>query len=207
MVQLELRELLEEKAGVLLLVAGGCLSVQIAATRLPDFVGFTLRGSLPEWAGFVFTTGLLGFVGIGLPFVALSGLYYRLTSETPRLAVAGGALMALTPFLFLGGLLTVLIRPVPELPYLLWLSPLPYVVGTGSFGLAFLWKSGSVRFVGIPLLLFSGTWTLTYAVGLENGELPGWLPFVELLAVSLVAMGYLLYTSSTTRNNGVPAGS
>ncbi|WP_345409820.1 hypothetical protein [Haladaptatus pallidirubidus] len=72
--------------------------------------------------------------------------------------------------------------------------------------LAFFWKDGSIRFVGVPLLGFSGTWTLLYAVGLKNRELPGGLPFVELLAVSLVTMGYLLYTSSNTHNNGTTAG-
>ncbi len=115
--------------------------------------------------------------------------------------------MALTPILYLVGLLTILIGPVPKLLYLLWLSPLPYVVGTAFFGLAFFWKDGSVRFVGVPLLLFSGRWTLLYAIGLKTGDVPGWFPSGELLAVSLVTMGYLLYTSSTTRDSGAPAGS
>lgn len=207
MINLGLRELLEEKTGALLLIAGGLLSIHIVIRALPDFVGFTVREGLPGWAGFLSPVALLGLVGVGLPFVALFGLYHRLTSETPRLAVAGVALMALTPILFLSGLLTALIGPIPTLPSLLWFSPLPYVAGVGSFGLAFLRKSGSVRFVGIPLLAFSGTWALVYAVGLKNGDLPGWVPFFELLAVSLVAMGYLLYRTSTTRDTGVPAGS
>ena len=207
MVQLELRELLEEKTGALLLIAGVFLSTQIVIRALPDFVGVTVQERLPRWVGFIFPTGLLGLIGLAIPFIALLGLYHRLTSETPRLAVVGGALMALTPLLFVSGLLTLLISSIPRLPYLLWLSPLPYIAGTGCFGLAFFWKDGSIRFVGIPLLVFSGTWTLLYAVGLKNGEVPGGLPFVELLAVSLVTMGYLLYTSSTTHHNGVPAGS
>lgn len=207
MIQSELRELLEKRTGALLLIAGGFLSTQLVVRELPEFVGPTVRDGLPGWAGFVLSAGLLGLVGLGLPFVALVGLYYRLTSETPRLAVAGGALMALTPVLFFGSLPLVLLRPISALRYLLWLSPLPYVIGVGCFGLAFLRRDGSTRFVGIPLLVFSGTWALTYAVGLEAGELPGWLPFVELLAVSLVAMGYLLSADSTTRNDGVPTGS
>ena len=205
MVQLELRQLLEEKTGALLLIAGGFLSIHIGVTALPNLVGFTAPERLPGWASFVFSTGVL--VGLGLPFIALVGLYYRLSSTTPRLAVVGGALMALTPTLFVGGLLTVFIRPLPDVPALLWFSPLPYIVGAGSFGLAFLWQKDSSRFVGIPLLVFSGTWMLTYAVGLKNGELPGWMPFIEVLAVSLVAMGYLLYTGPPIHNNGAPAGS
>lgn len=205
MVRLELRELLEERTGALLSIAGGFLLLQIAVETVPALVGFAVRERLTGWAGLVFSTGLLG-VGLGIPFVALFGLYHRLTAETPRLAGAGVALMALTPVLFLSGLLTVLVRPVPDSPYLLFLGPLPSVAGAGSFGLAFFRKDSSVRFVGVPLLVFSGTWTLTYAVGLENGELPGWLPFVELLAVSLVTMGYLLTAHSTT-NDPTPAGS
>ncbi|WP_327054151.1 hypothetical protein [Halomicrococcus gelatinilyticus] len=207
MVQLELRELLEEKTGALLLIAGGFLSIQIGVTTFPDIVGFTAPASLPGWTSFIFSTGLLGFIGFGLPFVALAGLYYRLSSTTPRLAVVGGALMALTPILFASGLLTVFVRPLPDVPALLWFSPLPYIVGAGSFGLAFLWQKDSSRFVGIPLLVFSGTWMLTYTVGLKNGQLPGWMPFIELLAVSLVAMGYLLHTSPPSHDNGALAGS
>ena len=207
MVQLKLRELLEEKTGVLLLIAGGSLLIQALVRNLSDFVGFTIQERLPEWAGLIPPTELIGLVGIAIPFIALLGLYHRLTSKTPRLAVLGGALMALTPILFLSGLLTILIRPLPELPYLLWLSPLPYIVGIGSFGLAFFWKDGSIRFVGIPLLVFSGTWALIYIVGLKNGEIPEQLPFVELLTASLVTMGYLLSTSSVTHNNSASAGS
>ena len=150
---------------------------------------------------------MIGLIGRAIPVIALFGLYHRLTSETPRLAAVGGTLMALTPVLFVSGLLTILIQPLPELPYLLFLSPLPYIAGAGSFGLAFFWKDGPIRFVGIPLLGFSGTWILLYAVGLKNGELSGGLPSTELLAVSLVTMGYLLYTNSSTHNNSAPAGS
>lgn len=207
MFQLEIRELLEEKTGSLLLIAGGFLLVDLAVRNLLDVVGFTAHEGLPEWIGFVFSSGIISFVGLGLPFVALFGLYYRLTSETPRLAAVGGALMVFTPFLFVGGLLTMLIRPLPDLPNLLFLSPLPYVAGVGSFGLAFFRKDGSIRFVGVPLLGFSGTWTLVYAVGLQNGGVPEPFPFVELLAVSLVAMGYLLHGSSANRTNGTPTGS
>ncbi|UPV76588.1 hypothetical protein M0R89_18825 (plasmid) [Halorussus limi] len=205
--RLELRELLEEKTGTLLLVAGGFLIIQIVAPAFPDFAGFASGERLPGWAGFIFAAVHPGVVGRVLPFIALLGLYHRLTSETPRLAVMGGTLMALTPILYLTGLLTLLLRPVPEFPYLLWLSPLAYMVGTAFFGLAFLWKDGSIRFVGIPLLLFSGRWTLLYAVGLKTGEVPGWFPSGELLAVSVVTMGYLLYTDSATRDNGTLAGS
>lgn len=207
MIRSELRELLEEKTGALLLIAGGFLLLQILVRTLPDFVGFTVHEGLPEWTGFVFSAGLLGLVGTAIPFVALPGLYHRLSSETPRLAVAGGALMALTPVLYLAGLLTILIRPVPKLLYLLWLSPLPYIAGTAFFGLAFFWKDGSVRFVGVPILLFSGRWTLLYAIGLKNGDVPEWFPSGELLAISLVTMGYLLYTTSTTHDSGTLAGS
>lgn len=207
MIRFELRELLEEKTGSLLLIAGGCLIIQIVASTFPNFAGFTPPERLPEWAGFIFSAVLPGVIGRVLPFIALVGLYNRLTSETPRLATVGGALMALTPILYLTGLLSVLIRPVPRVPYLLWLSPLPYILGTAFFGLAFFWKDGPIRFAGIPLLLFSGTWTLVYAIGLKNGEVPGWVPSSELLAASLVAMGYLLYTSSTTHDKGAPAGS
>ena len=207
MIRAELRELLGERAGALLLIAGGVLSIQIVLRELPELVGPTIREGLPGWGSFVLSGGLFGLVGLGLPFVALGGLYYRLRSETPRLAVAGGALMALTPCLFFGGLLLVVLRPRPEFRYLLWLSPLSYVVGVGTFGVAFLRTDGSTRFVGIPLLVFSGTWALTYAVGLRAGDLPGWFPFVELLAVSLVATGYLLYADSTASTSGVPAGS
>ncbi|WP_276299297.1 hypothetical protein [Halorussus lipolyticus] len=205
MVRLELRELLEEKTGALLLIAGGFLLFQTMVRTLPDFVGFAVSERLPEWAGFIFSAALPDLIGLAIPFIALFGLYHRLTSETPRLAVVGVALMALTPTFFVSGLLTLLIRPLPELPYLLWLSPLPYMLGTGCFGLAFFWKNGSIRFVGIPLLVFSGTWILLYAVSLKNGEVPDWLPTVELLAMSLVTMGYLLSTDSATRHEGTPA--
>lgn len=207
MVHLELRKLLEEKTGILLLIAGGFLLIEMMIKILPDLLGFTVREKLPGWFGLIFPSGLLGLIGLAIPFIALLGLYHRLTSETPRLAVVGGTLMALTPLLFLSGLLTMLIQPLPELPNLLWLSPLPYIVGAGSFGLAFFWKDGSIRFVGVPLLGFSGTWTLLYAVGLKNGGVPEQLPFVELLAISLVAMGYLLHSSSTTHTNGSPTSS
>ena len=200
----ELRELIEEKTDILLLIAGGFLLIRTILNVFPNYIGFSLQKILPGWVEFVISAGT--YVGLGIPFIALLGLCHRLTSETPRLAAAGGALMALTPALFLSGLLTILVRPLPDLLYLLWLSPLPYILGTGSFGLAFLWKNGSVRFVGIPLLVFSGTWALTYAIGLKNGGLPRRFPFVELLAVSLVAMGYLLYASSNTPNSGAPAG-
>lgn len=205
MIHSELRELLEEKAGVLLLIAGGLLLIQIAAPAFPDFTEFTSTERLPGWAGLVSTALSPGVIGRALPFVALFGLYHRLTAETPRLAVGGVALMALTPLLLLGGFLTAIIRPTPEFRYLFWLSPLPYVAGTAFFGLAFLWKDGSIRFVGIPLLLFSGRWTLLYAVGLKNGDVPGWFPSGELLALSLIAMGYLLYADSTTPDDGALA--
>lgn len=207
MIHLELRELIEEKTGVLLLIAGGFLSIEVVVRALPNFAGFTVQGAPLGWASFILSTGMIGLIGLALPFIALVGLYHRLTSETPRLAVVGGALMALTPVLFVSGLLTMLIQPLPELPNLLFLSPLPYIAGTGFFGLAFFWKDGSIRFVGVPLLGFSGTWTLLYAIGLKNGGVPGWFPSSELLAVSLVTMGYLLYTNSTTHHNGAPAGS
>lgn len=184
----ELRELIEEKTDILLLIAGGILLVQTVVNISPDYIGFSIQKILPEWVEFAISTGV--YVGLGIPFIALLGLYHRLTSETPRLAVAGGALMALTPVLFLSGLLTVLVRPLPDLLYLLLLSPLSYILGAGAFGLAFLWKTSSIRFVGIPLLVFSGTWALAYVIGLENGRLPRGFPFVELLAVSLVAMGF-----------------
>lgn len=208
MIRSELRELLERETGLLLLIAGGVLSIQIAVRALPDFVGFTAPAGLPEWAGVVVSLGRLGLVGfgLGLPFVALFGLYDRLRSESPRLAVAGGGLMTLAPILFFSGLLSVLLPPLPDSLSLLFLSPVPYVVGTAFFGLAFLRRDASLSSVGVPLLVFSGTWLLAYALGLENGELPGWLPFVELLAVSLVAMGYLLSGSSAARNDGTPAG-
>lgn len=206
MIHLELRKLLEEQTGTLLLIAGGFLLIEIVIRALPNFAGFTVQGAPLGWASFLLSTGTIGLIGRALPFVALVGLYHRLTTETPRLAAVGGTLMALTPVLFVSGLLSMLIQPLPEVPYLLFLSPLPYIVGAGSFGLAFFWKDGSIRFVGIPLLGFSGTWALLYAVGLKNGELPGGLPSTELLAVSLVTMGYLLYTNSTTHDNGVPAG-
>ena len=201
-----LRELIEEQTGPLLLIAGGLLVIQIALNALPDLIGFTLQEGLPAWAGYIFPTGMLGLVGLAMPFIALLGLYCRLTPEAPRVAAAGGALMALTPISFLGGLLTAVVLSQSELLFLLWLSPTPYMLGVGLFALTFLRKDGSIRFVGIPLLVFSGTWILTYAIGLKNGGLPGRLPFVELLAVSLIAMGYLLSTSSTTPNSGAPAG-
>lgn len=207
MIQLELRELLEEKTGILLLIAGGFLLVDLVIRTLPDLVGITVRERLPRWVGFIFPSGLLGLLGLGLPFIALLGLYHHLTSKTPRLAVVGSALMTLTPLLFVSGLLTLLVPSVPKFPYLLFLSPLPYIAGAGSFGLAFFWKDGSIRFVGVPLLVFSGTWTLLYTVGLENRGVPEQLPFVELLAISLVTMGYLLHRSSSTQSNGTPTGS
>jgi len=206
MIQLELRKLLEEKTGALLLIAGGFLLIEIVIRALPNFAGFTVQGSPLGWASFILSTGMIGLIGRGLPFIALLGLYHRLISETPRLAVVGGVLMALTPVLFVSGLLTLLISSVPRLPNLLFFSPLPYIAGAGLFGLAFFWKDGSIRFVGVPLLGFSGTWTLLYAIGLKTGD-PGWFPSTKLLAVSLVAMGYLLYANSTTHNNGTPAGS
>lgn len=204
MIASEMRELIEEKTGILLLIAGGLLLIQPAVDVLPKYIGFSIQEILPGWVEFGISTG--AYVGLGIPFIALLGLYHRLTSETPRLAVAGSALIALTPVLILFGVLTVLVRPLPDLLSLLWLSPLPYILGTGSFGLAFLRKNGSVRFVGVSLLAFSGTWALAYAVGLKNGGLPRRFLFVELLAVSLVAMGYLLYASSNTPNSGTHAG-
>ncbi|MFC6723892.1 hypothetical protein ACFQE1_05795 [Halobium palmae] len=93
-----------------------------------------------------------------------------------------------------------------DLQYLLWLSPLPSLVGVGLFALTYLRRVGSIRFVGIPLLVFSGTWALAFAVGLADGGLPAGLPFVELLAVSLIAMGSLLTVGSTTPNSRTPAG-
>lgn len=204
MIHLGLRELLEDKTGSLLLIAGGFLLIQILIRDLPDFVGFTIQEILPDWTSLIFGTGLFGLIGLAISFIALLGLYHRLTSQTPRLAIVGSALMALTPILFLTGLLTLLIPSLPELPYLLWLSPLPYMAGIVSFGLAFFWKSGSIRLVGIPLSVFSGTWILTYAVGLKNGGLPEQFLFVEVLTVSLVMMGYLLYTNTTTKNSGTP---
>ena len=208
MTRSKLRELVEAETGLLLSIAGGFLAVQIAVRELPDFVGVTVGKSLPEWTGVVFSLGPFGLAGfgLGLPFVALFGLYHRLTAETPRVAVAGGALMALTPILFFGGLLSVLLPPLPDSLALLFVSPVPYVVGTALFGLAFLRRDESVSSVGIPLLVFSGTWALAYAIGLENGFLPGWVPFIELLAVSLVSMGYLLSPDSTTRSDSVRAG-
>ncbi|WP_128478130.1 hypothetical protein [Halorussus pelagicus] len=205
MIHLELRELLEEKTGVLLLIAGGLLIIQIASPAFPDFAGVMPTERLPGWVGFISSALSPGLVGRGLSFVALLGLYHRLTSETPRLAIGGVALMALTPLLFLSGLLTALVRPTPEFRYLFWLSPLPYIAGTSLFGLAFLWKDGSIRFVGIPLLLFSGTWSLLYAIGLKNGDIPGWFPSGELLTLSLLTMGYLLYANSTPHDDGALA--
>ena len=205
MIRLELRELLEEQTGVLLLISAGLLLIQIAVPDFPNLAGFALIERLPGWAGLASTAFSPGVIGRALPFVALFGLYHRLTSETPRLAVGGVALMALTPFLFLGGFLTALVHPTPEFRYLFWLSPLPYVAGTAFFGLAFLRKDGSVRFVGIPLLFFSGRWTLLYAVGLKNGDVPGWFPSGELLALSLIAMGSLLYANSTSYGDGAVA--
>ena len=206
MITSNLRELIEEQTGPLLLVAGGFLVIQLMLNALPGLIGVSLYEQLPAWAGYLFSSGLLGLVGLAIPFVALLGLYCRLTPETPRVAVVGGALMALTPVLFVTGLLTTLVLSQPDLVVLLWLSPLPYMVGAGLFALTFLQRSGSIRLVGIPLFVFSGTWTLTYAVGLKTGGLPGQLPFVELLAVSVIAMGYLLTTSSTTPDSTVPAG-
>ena len=198
MVSSELRELLEEKTGILLLIAGGLLLPNIAVRNLRGKVEFSIPELLPGWAGVVFSTSGLAVVGLAIPFVALLGLYYRFTSETPRVAVAGGALMALTPVLLVSGLLSMLVPALPDVPNLTFLSPLPYMVGVGLFGLAFFRKSGSVRFAGVPLLAFSGTWALLYATD-------GWVPFVELLAVSLLATGYLLYTDPTTRNDAAPA--
>ncbi|WP_135824717.1 hypothetical protein [Halorussus ruber] len=177
---MELRELLEEKTGTLLLIAGGYLSIQSLIRTFPDFVGFTTPARLPGWAGFIFFAALPDLVGFAIPFVALFGLYHRLTSEAPRLAAVGVTLMALTPILFVSGLLTLLVRPVPRVPYLLWLSPLPYTMGTGAFGLAFFRKPAPIRFVGVPLLVFSGTWILLYVVSLKNGRVPDWFPTVEL---------------------------
>ncbi len=203
MIHLRLRELLEKKTGTLFLIAGGFLLIQIALETLLNNFGQMLQWELPGWTVFIFSPGLFGLIGLAIPFIALLGLYHRLTPETPRLAVVGGALMALTPILFLIGFLTMLIHQLPELPYLLWLSPVPYIMGAGSFGLAFLWRNDPIRFVGIPLLVFSGTWTLTFAVGLNNEGLPSQFPFVEILAVSLIAMGYLLYTDPTSNNNSL----
>lgn len=146
--------------------------VDLVSRTLPDLVGvhrpqettgmgwlyFLHRNDWPHWT----STTIHCFVG----------LYHRLTSKTPRLTVEGGALMALTPILFVSGLLTMLIQPLPELPNLLFLSPLPYTAGEGSYGLAFFWKDGSIRLVGIPLLVLSGTWTLLYAVGLKKWRSP-----------------------------------
>src|SRR6056297_1651135 len=135
MTRSELRELLEAETGLLLSIAGGFLAVQIAVRELPDFVGVTVGESFPEWTGVVFSLGRLAIAGfgLGLPFVALFGLYHRLTAETPRVAVAGGALMALTPILFFSGLLSVLLPPLPDSLSLLFLSPLSSVVGTAFF--------------------------------------------------------------------------
>lgn len=206
MVISELRELIEEKTGALLSVAGGCLSIQIVLNTLPNLHKFTIQGGLPAWVGIILPTGILGYIGLTMPFVVLLGLYYRLSSEAPRIAFAGGTLMALTPVLFVDGLLTALVWPDLDLQYLLWLSPLPYVVGVGLFALAFLGRVGPIRFVGIPMLVFSGTWVLTFVVGLVNGGLPAELPFVELLAVSLITMGLLLNVGSTTPNSRTPTG-
>lgn len=134
MIHLGLRELLEEKTGVLLLITGGFLLVDLVSRTLPDLVGvhrpqettgmgwlyFLHRNDWPHWT----STTIHCFVG----------LYHRLTSKTPRLTVEGGALMALTPILFVSGLLTMLIQPLPELPNLLFLSPLPYTAGKGLTG-------------------------------------------------------------------------
>jgi len=206
MIHLELRKLLEEKTGSLLLIAGGFILVNLATRTLPDLVGVTVYERLPGWAGFILSTGMFGLVGRALPFIALLGLYHHLASETPRLAIVGVALMALTPILYLIGLVTMLLQPLPELPNLLFFSPLPYIAGAGVFGAAFFWKDGPIRFVGVPLLGFSGTWTFLYAIGLKNGDVPGWFPSGGLLAVTLVTMGYLLYTNSTTPGNGTPTG-
>ena len=146
-------------------------------------------------------------MGLALPFIALVGLYHRLAPVAPRVANASGALMVLTPVLVVIGLLSLLFPPLPESPYLLWLSPLPYIAGVGSFGAAFVLSGDTGRFVGIPILGFSGVWLVTYAIGLQNGGLPAGIPFVELLAVSLVAAGYLLSATAPVQKGGTAAGS
>lgn len=206
MVASSLRELVEERTGPLLLIAGGFLSVQVALNAIPDLVGFSLRARLPAWAGYVFSSAILGFVGIAMPFVVLLGLYWRLNSETPRVAAVGGALMALTPILFSSGALAGLVLSRPDPVVLLWLSPIPYALGVGLFALTFLRRDGSVRFVGVPLLAFSATWILTYAVGLRTGGLPEQFPFIESLAISVIATGYLLSTRSASPDTRAPAG-
>ncbi|MFD1514012.1 hypothetical protein [Halomarina rubra] len=204
MIRSEVRELLEEQTGVLLLVAGGLLVPDVAGRTLRRFVDLSVPALLPGWAGAVLS---LATVGFALAFVALLGLYYRLADDTPRVAVAGGALMVLTPVLFVSGLLSLQVGPLPDVPNLAFLSLLPYVAGVGLFGLAYLRKPGPVRFTGVPLLVFAGTWALPYADGLTGGVLPTGFPFVELLAASLLAMGYLLATDSTRHEHGVAAGS
>lgn len=203
----KIRELLEEQTGSLLLIAGSFMMIRLLVKTLSNTLGIGVQEQLPGWVAVISPIRLFGLIGLALPFIVLTGLYYQVNSKTPRLAAVGGALMGFTPVLFLAGLLTLLVGPLPRSPYLLWLSPLPYVVGAGCFGLAFFWKDGSIRFAGIPLLIFSGTWILAYAVGLYSGTLQGQFPFVELLAVSLVAMGYILYTGTPTQHSAFTTGS
>ena len=48
MFHLGLRELLEEKTGALLLIAGEFLLIEIVVRALPNFAGFTIQGGYPD---------------------------------------------------------------------------------------------------------------------------------------------------------------
>lgn len=204
--------LLERRRATAFLVAGGLLVASPGTKALALFADVTP----PAWL-----VVLLVFPGLLASLAGLLGLYPGLADRVPRLALAGGGVVAISGVgltMTFGWLLAasvlpavagIAIAPPPGVvfPSLVSLLATAFVV----FGVASVGAGVPSRSVGLLLLGFAVPWVVLLAVTPVYGTaIPGWLALsvYGVLPVVLLVTGYRLRGGSTRTEPGeLPSGS
>lgn len=179
------------------LVAGGLL----LATVLLEGMAALTGGSVPRTV-----TGVTSLGGVVLTYVALVGLYPRVTERSPRLARAAVALVGLPAAVLLvfllwgaaGHSVAAVPTPVDVVPAVGAVFVAVFVLfalGTALFGVASHRDDRLPRAVGLLLFALAATWIARLGASTVYGsQFPGWFDalFTGLMAAVTLSLGYTL---------------
>lgn len=187
-------EWLEHWRARMFLVGGVLLLIQ----SVSDILAVTMDLDLEALA---FVT----FIGLILSYIGLLGLYPLLVDPAPRLSRAGLGLVLIPVVLLVVLTVGLLVSSGP--PFSESVGEVLFTAIFAGFTLGVVLLGGAIvrtqipsRAVGISLLGYAAGWVVLLGASIINGfPISDSITFVAdvLLAVSLLATGYLLYVGST----------
>lgn len=186
-------------SGPAFLIAGGLVAIATVVMGLAMITEMS-QGLL---------TGLPTMVGLLVSYIGMLGLYPGLSRHRPRAALAS-VVFLLAPFggiaFWLGHALIIGQEP-SYAATLVGIVFAGFIVGIVMLGATSYQAETPSRRVGVALAAFAVPWVvLMGSAVVYGGAVPVWIDFVAtgLMAVLLLAIGYLTWNDSSPTNRGEP---